>query len=65
MSVLQEILTWSYERPLWQRDALRRLSIQGELDESDVCELAEICKTRGYRLGSRLHVQLWGNTRGT
>ena len=28
-------------------------------------ELAEICKARGYRLGSRLHVQLWGNTRGT
>ena len=28
-------------------------------------ELAEICKERGYRLGSRLHVQLWGNTRGT
>ena len=44
MSVLQEILTWSYERPLWQRDALRRLSIQGELDESGVRELTEICK---------------------
>lgn len=44
MSVLQEILTWSYERPLWQRDALRRLSIQRELDESGVRELTEICK---------------------
>lgn len=45
MSVLQEILTWSYERPLWQRDALRRLSVQGELDDSDVRALTEICKS--------------------
>ena len=28
-------------------------------------ELADICQERGYRLGCRLHVQLWGNTRGT
>lgn len=44
MTVLQEILTWSHDRPLWQRDALRRLAINGELDESDVRALAEICK---------------------
>lgn len=28
-------------------------------------ELAKICKQRGYRLSPRLHVYLWGNTRGT
>lgn len=28
-------------------------------------ELAEVCKEKGWRLGARLHVQLWGNTRGT
>ena len=44
MLVLQEILTWSYDRPLWQRDALRRLSVQGALDDPDVRELTEICK---------------------
>jgi len=27
--------------------------------------LADICKERGYRLSPRLHVYLWGNTRGT
>ncbi|HQR42786.1 MAG TPA: 7-carboxy-7-deazaguanine synthase QueE [Gemmatales bacterium] len=27
--------------------------------------LAELCKTHGYRLGSRLHIDLWGHTRGT
>lgn len=27
--------------------------------------LAEICKERGYRLSPRLHVYLWGNSRGT
>ncbi len=28
-------------------------------------ELADVCKETGWRLGSRLHVLLWGNTRGT
>jgi 7-carboxy-7-deazaguanine synthase len=27
--------------------------------------LAEVCKAKGYRLSARLHVNLWGNTRGT
>ena len=26
--------------------------------------LAEICKVSGYRYGPRLHIDLWGNTRG-
>ena len=44
MNVLQEILTWSAERPTWQRDALRRLVASGELSDDDINELTEICK---------------------
>jgi len=44
MKVLQEILTWSADRPTSQRDALRRLVVNGELSEDDIRALAEICK---------------------
>ena len=44
MKVLQEILTWSAERPTWQRDALRRLVVNGELSDDDIRELTEVCK---------------------
>jgi energy-coupling factor transporter ATP-binding protein EcfA2 len=44
MTVLQGILGWSQDRPLWQRDALRRLAISDELHESDVRALTDICK---------------------
>jgi energy-coupling factor transporter ATP-binding protein EcfA2 len=46
MNVLKEILTWSLNRPLWQRDALRRLVLNGELSAEDINSLAEICKNR-------------------
>ena len=29
------------------------------------CWLAEICKTGNFRFSPRLHVELWGNRRGT
>ena len=45
MDVLSEILTWSEERPDWQRDALRRLVLTGELDEADIDALTELCKS--------------------
>lgn len=45
MTVLQEILQWSQARPAWQRDALRRLVVNGELSEEDIGALAEICKS--------------------
>lgn len=41
---LREIVTWSKERPLWQRDALRRLVITGELTADDVGKLVALCK---------------------
>ena len=45
MTVLHEILDWSNDkrRPIWQRDALRRL-VGGELSDEDLLSLAEICK---------------------
>ena len=46
MTVLPEILEWSKDRrrPVWQRDALRRLVVGGEFSDEDVHTLAEICK---------------------
>ncbi len=44
MTVLQEILQWSQDRPAWQREALRRLVLNDELSDEDINALAEICK---------------------
>lgn len=46
MPVLHEILDWSEDRrrPVWQRDALRRLVLGGELSDEDLRSLADICK---------------------
>ncbi|MGH8250520.1 MAG: AAA family ATPase [Steroidobacteraceae bacterium] len=45
MTVLQEILEWSQDRPPWQRDALRRLVMNGELSDDDILILSAICKS--------------------
>lgn len=45
MTVLKEIIEWSQDRPDWQRDALRRLVLSGELSDDDIHELSEICKS--------------------
>lgn len=45
LNVLEEILEWSQDRPAWQRDALRRLVLNGELSEDDIRDLGEICKS--------------------
>ncbi len=45
MSVLNEILEWSQDRPIWQRDALRRLVLNDELSENDLDELGKVCKS--------------------
>jgi energy-coupling factor transporter ATP-binding protein EcfA2 len=52
INVLQEVLAWSKDRPTWQRDALRRLVVNGELTEQDIRELADICKG-DYGLGEK------------
>ena len=43
-NVLQEIQTWSADRPTWQRDALRRLVMNGDLGAEDIDALTAICK---------------------
>lgn len=43
-TVLKEILDWSADRPTWQRDALRRLVLNGELSPEDINALTAICK---------------------
>ena len=44
--VLKEILEWSQKRPTWQKDALRRLVLNGELSDEDISSLTEICKSQ-------------------
>lgn len=43
-TVLEIILEWSNDRPAWQRDALRRIVQTKKLTETDVAELAAVCK---------------------
>lgn len=45
MKILEDIQNWSRDRPLWQREALRRLVLNGELSDEDTGALAEICKS--------------------
>lgn len=42
-SVLRDVLTWSKGRAYWQRDALRRIVVNGSLDEHDIEELLQMC----------------------
>ena len=46
INVLTDILEWSSGRPPWQRDALRRLIVNGNVSEADISELANLCKSR-------------------
>lgn len=43
-TVLGRILTWSKTRPLWQRDALRRIVLNGFPNEKGLSELLALCK---------------------
>lgn len=45
LSALHEILKWSENRPEWQRDALRRIIVKGCIEDSDIHDLANICRT--------------------
>ena len=57
MKVLQEILTWSADRPTWQRDAVRRLVLNGELSDEDIRTATEICKG-DHGLAEKIEVKL-------
>ena len=43
---LADVLAWSLRRPLWQRDALRRLTQAEKLTDQDTSDLTAICKDR-------------------
>ena len=43
---LREIVSWARDRPVWQRDALRRLVASGDLTANDITELTALCKDR-------------------
>ena len=45
MTVLEQIVEWSVDRPGWQRDALRRLIVNGDLSDEDINALTDICKS--------------------
>ncbi|MCK7494456.1 MAG: hypothetical protein MZW92_27190 [Comamonadaceae bacterium] len=57
LTVLEELLDWSRERPAWQRDALRRLVLAGELSDDDLV-LADIRKARTAFLSNQEVVPL-------
>lgn len=42
--IATEILAWSLDRPLWERDALRRLFSVAELSPAAIDELVGLCK---------------------
>lgn len=43
VSALEDIQMWSEDKPMWLRDALRRLLFSNELSELDIKELEQIC----------------------
>jgi energy-coupling factor transporter ATP-binding protein EcfA2 len=43
-TILEIILEWSADRPMWQRDALRRIVQAQKLTETDLSELVALCK---------------------
>ena len=43
-TVLNTILNWSQNRPLWQRDVLRRIVLNGYPDEDALGEILLLCK---------------------
>jgi energy-coupling factor transporter ATP-binding protein EcfA2 len=42
LGVYEDLLAWSAGRPIWQRDALRRLATLGPLGEQDISELTQL-----------------------
>ncbi len=44
VSIFSDIVDWSAELPIWQRDALRRIVETGRIELKDVDELTTICR---------------------
>ncbi len=47
-TVLESICEWSFNRPLWQRDAIRRIVQQNTISEEDHAELLTILKATHF-----------------
>lgn len=41
--LVDDLYQWFDARPSWQRDAVRRILVKGDLEEADVKELVELC----------------------
>ena len=55
MSILDEIVNWSSDLPLWQSDVVRRLFLQHELSEEELQEVLVILKAQhGFEDSSAL-----------
>lgn len=44
MAIYEEVLAWADKLPPWRQDALRRLCVQGEWYETDLCEILDLAK---------------------
>ena len=56
VNIFKEVLDWSANQPDWQRDALRRIVTQGQVDEGGIADLASLCKSY-YGLEDHAHAQ--------
>jgi energy-coupling factor transporter ATP-binding protein EcfA2 len=54
-TAMVDIVGWSKTCPEWQRDALRRLYRQDQLDGSDISELTTLCKDGARAVPLSLH----------
>jgi hypothetical protein len=45
VNIIKETITWSKSLPSWQQEAVRRLVLNGELDDGDIQELVELAKS--------------------
>ncbi len=52
-SPFEEILEWSQDKPTWQRDALRRLLVTGELSTKDINELEVVLRQSNDLLSTK------------
>ena len=56
VNIYKEVLDWSAKLPGWQRDALRRVVTQGQVDEEGIADLASLCKSH-YGLADHADAQ--------
>jgi len=59
--VLAEIIEWSKTQPDWQRDALRRIFVAGDISPADADDLLDLCKAAHGLSSPRASVALSPN----